>query len=501
MSSPLLCDRCRGELESDDAISIIEGVCCVCRRKAAAHQINRAATRARGPRSSRPMAVIPPPMPRPSIPRTFKAGSVSVRSTVVSSPLSEEFGPTVRVRRRRRDLVIGVSVGLILTLSTTGYFLLTRYESPNLPIAGTKNVAHYPVRISIRPPNAKVTLDGAEVGPVDESGRLTLALSGNSEEVHWLEVAAGGFHAVRRPLSIYSGVSEFAVELVPKPYDVAIRTIPNKAEIWINDELKGYSPLTLSLLPWERSRLAIKHAGYQEVARELAPPAQGDRLELDLPLTPASAFAQAPASPPAAAPQPASAVPTAANQAAPRGPIVAVSNAAIATPTGQRIVFLLLPPSGAGADHTILLEQIVDQIHNLKDLQQFAVLTCTTDGLDNWPGGSETAAATSDQKIRAYNTVRAIRPSGRGAIGQALAAALEFRPDAIRIFAAGGLDPRELSSFAARVKGTSVSVAIVQTAAGPDDDGLGALVAAHKGTLTVLGLAATPAVALQGTGE
>lgn len=434
-------------------------------------------------------------MPRPTVPRTLRAGGVPVRSTVVSSPPTEELGSTVRVRRRRRDLAIGASTGLVLTLATTGYFLLTRNESPSLPITATKNVANYPVRVTIRPPNAKVTLDGAEIGPADESGRLTLSLSGSSDEAHWLEVAASGYHSIRRPLSIYSGVNEFAVELVPKPYDVAIRTIPNKAEIWINDELKGYSPLTLSLLPWERSRLAIKHAGYQEVARELAPPEQGDRLELDLPLTPAPVVAQSPAPPPAAV------VSTVANEAAPRAAQADPEQAAPATPTGPRIVFLLLPPTGAGADHTILLEQIVDQIHNLKDLQQFAVLTCTSDGLDNWPGGSETAAATSDQKIRAYDKVRAIRPSGRGAIGQALAAALEFQPNSIRIFAAGALDPRELSGFAKRVKGTPISVDIVQTATGTNDDGLGALVAAQKGTLTVLGLASTPAVALQGSGE
>lgn len=559
MTNPLLCERCGGELESDDAISIIEGVCCVCRRTAAAHQV-QAAARPRPQR--RPAAPIPPAMPRPVVPRGLHSGHVPVRSKVISSASSPEVMPSMRVRRRRRDLVIGVSVGLLVTLGTTGYVLKTRSESPTLPIAKSKPIGDFPVRIAVKPANAVVTLDGKEVGPADESGQLTFELSGRGEDPHWLEVSANGFHPVRRPLSVYSGVSEFAVELVPKPYGVAIRTTPEKAEVWINDQLKGHSPLTLTLLPWERAKLAVKRTGYLEITRELAPPTQGDQLELDLPLTPAGLSVQIETDPPGAivtidgaargmtpctaeldtsffgkqikiaarkdgyeeawiqttlpatpdsgpisarlalAPSlGATPIPmkTIASHSSPSN-LVAASNNAVVAPVGQRIVFLMLSPTGVGADHTILLEQAVDQVHRLGGNQQFAILSCSADGLEQWPGGMEAAAATSDQKIRAYDKVRSIRPAGRGAVDQALRAALEMRPDSIRLFASGKLDQNDLSTFAAAVKGKPISVHIVQTESGPDDDLLQTLVAEQKGTLTVLGLAGPPAVAQQGDG-
>ncbi len=473
------------------------------------------------------------------------------------------------MRRRRRDLVIGVTVGLVVTLGMTGYVLTMKKESPSLPIVKSKSVEEYPIHLTIKPANAIVTVDDHEVGPADESGKLTFAMSGRGEDVHWLEVKANGFHPVRRPLSIYSGVNEFAVELVAKPYDVAIRTTPDNAEIWINDQLKGYSPLTLTLLPWERARLAVKRAGYQEVSRDLAPPTQGEKLELDLPLSPAGVFVQVETDPPGAiitidgtsqgvtpltAELPSSylgrpvkiaarkegfeeawlqttlpakpdagpvtarlALASSHGAAAPSAPAVAshtsptnvaaatnqttaTNHAPAAAAIGQRVVFLLLAPTGAGTEHTLLLDQVVDQIHRLPDRQQFVVLTCTADGLESWPGGLDAATATSDQKIRAYDQVRSVRPAGRGAVDQALASALQFNPDSIRLFASGTLNQKELSSFATLVKGRAVAVHIVQSEAGPDDDWLQTFVSAQKGSLTVLGLAGTPAVAQKGDG-
>lgn len=561
MSNPLICERCGGDLETDDAISIIEGVCCICRRK---RMTPPTAARQPGapvrPRPPRPQASNPPAFPRPILPRGLQAEHITVRSTVHPSPAAQDFGPSVRVRRRRRDLVIGVTVGFVVTLGMTGYVLTKKKESPSLPISKTKNVDEYPIHLTIKPANAIVTLDDKEVGPADPSGRLTIAMSGRGEDVHWLEVKANGFHSVRRPLSIYSGVNEFAVELVAKPYDVAIRTTPDNAEIWINDQLKGYSPLTLTLLPWERARLAVKRAGYQEVSRELAPPTRGEKLELDLPLSPAGVFVQIETDPPGAiisidgasrgvtpltaelppsylgrpvkiaarkegyeeawlqttlpatptagpvtarlalAPSHGTAVPstsTVASLASP--PRAAATKQAVQTEaSGSKTAFVLLSPTAAGVGHTILLEQVVDQIHRLADTQQFVVLTCTADGLESWPGGLEVAKATSDQKIRAYDKVRSVRPTGRGSVDQALASALQFKPDSIRLFASETLSQKELSSFAELVKGRPVAVHIVQSEAGPDDDWLQSFVSAQKGSLTVLGLAGTPAVAQKG---
>ena len=349
-----------------------------------------------------------------------------------------------------------------------------------------------------------------------------------------------------------------------KPFDVAIRTTPDKAEIWINDQLKGYSPLTFTLLPWERTRLAVRRSGYQEFSRDLAPPTNGDRLDVDVPLVPAGVVVQVETDPPGAnviiegvargvapvrteldssflgkpvkiaarmdgfaeaslettlpaTPEPGPIVarlaltplgetnPAPATHVQPpiaSRPVAANTSAKNRIPSrsGERVVFLLLSPTGVGADHATLLEQVVDQIHGLQNTEQFAVITCTADGLESWPGGLEAAKATNDQKIRAYDQVRSIRPSDRGAVEQALRTALDFNPNSIRLYASGKLDQDALSAFASQISGKPIALHNTQTETGPDDDWLRSLVTAQKGTLTVLGLAATPAVARQGDG-
>jgi hypothetical protein len=207
---------------------------------------------------------------------------------------------TSRFRRRRRDLLIGVSFGLLITAGVTSY-LLTGGLGDGAPSEVPRGrSASFPVTLTVKPPWAKVTLDGQELGKADEGGRLRVNLPSDSLSMNWLEVSAIGFHSVRRPVSVYSGVNEVTVELIQKPYDVAIRTQPPDAEVWINDELKGHTPLTFTFPPGEKVQLAVKLPGYDPVTRELTPSRDSERVDLDLTLRPSAALARVESDPPGA---------------------------------------------------------------------------------------------------------------------------------------------------------------------------------------------------------
>ena len=215
MSNPLTCDRCGGDLETDDAVSIIQGVCGWCRRgeRRPAQAMGRRAETTL-PRSA-PSGLDSPAGPalRPAIraAKSHSSQSTGVRlveTTATAQAARDKSAPNPRSERRRRDLAIGMAVGFVVTAGVAGYFV-------NRPVSPTRDAAPPVVATmtaTVSPPDATVILDAREIGPPDEDGRIAFTLPVEGPDVHWLEVVADGYLDVRRPVSLTTGVRDFRID-------------------------------------------------------------------------------------------------------------------------------------------------------------------------------------------------------------------------------------------------------------------------------------------------
>jgi len=663
MANPFQCEQCGGELESDDAISVIEGVCCPCRMgdrvtdghppSAISHpsdhgladilSAERAAETApddEGPTKSSSqncntghcVTGVPPMSPNSCgigvspvlhhepdarVTGSSERGSEDSQSDTSDSarfngcdilrpppavmPAQTINSPrSKQARRRSRDLAIGTVLGLIITAVIVGYFLTQEAELQGPAMLQTPSACS--VTLRLQPAWAVVKLDDEEIGPAGESGKLALSLPLDGEAIHWLEVSADGYHTDRRPVSAVGGVDDVFIELVRKPYDVAIRTDPPQAEVWINDKLKGHSPLSVSLLPDERATLTVRHQGYVALTQTLSPPPRGGRLDLDLALQAAGPMLRVESHPPGAevaldgavqgsAPLTLTLDPSylgkdvaiAASTAGYKDTTTLVTlpevgrdevtmvqltlNQALAevvlwtTPPGgqiiidgkdmgrapvtaefepsetgkqvvvqaslagsyygrqevivpstnespiqvtipmefnaQRVAFLLSLPADMRVDSALLTDRAIELIHQLTPQQRFSVLVQTDEGIESWPGGQGTEAATSEQKVRAYDMIRSVRRSTADNVMEMLRASLGFRPTTIWLFAAGELDRDALLQFSDWAEGHDVSVHVVQTAVAEKQDWLKDWTTGHHGTLTIIGRDRLPVLAFE----
>jgi hypothetical protein len=683
---PLNCEQCLAPLEPDDAVSIIEGRCPNCRaeKRAEAAEIppplctkpdHLDAPSVSGPsyedsrgdvaefglpaiaqssmnrrppalssipaesptfdNSTHPISPAKPTHTQPPGPSgVFGRAPSPVNTASHSGPLpsrrlspsfmSDTSRPSARIRRRHRDLGIGIAMGLLATIGVSGYFLLHR-PGPSRSVAGTYRPSQEQVTetmaLTLTPPWAKVTLNGKELGPPNESGKIDVTLPMNDAAVAWLEVSAEGYHSIRRPLSTLSGVANVTVELVPMPFQATIRTTPSRAEVWIDNELKGYSPVVLTLPPTDSPTVIVKYPGYAEVSRKIEPPGRGEAVELEIPLQAANVIVQVQSEPPGAmiamdgivrGPTPLAvemdpsylgkdveiSATLAGYEAAttqlalPAEPTTEPVNATLTltpqkasveiwtTPPGGRVLVngkeagtspvtvkfdagqiggqamvsatlgtsyfgkqeITVPPLGelirinlpmevnsqrvililscpmerapikarANAalataqpfdtarlvDRVTLTDQLVEVLHALSAGQQFAVLIETDDGIESWPGGLETEAATQEQKVRAYDIVRAARPLGLGRLDDAFRQALNFDPDTIWLFTTGDVPRESLDRFSDTAQGQAVTVHVVRTKPAEQDDWLRDWTARRQGTLTIVGRDKLPTVAM-----
>jgi hypothetical protein len=305
MANPMLCDRCGAELEPDDAISILDGVCLACRYRADTGQ----------PLPRPRKAAEAPPVPaQPSAHLIFEDAAAEpgdhhtrLLELVNASDLAH-FDPPPRVRRRRRDLAVGMFVGLLLT-AAIGWYVVTQSGAGD----GTQVIAEtitIPLRVS--PPTATVRVNGAEIGPAEFDGYLCVSLPADSTAVHWLEVSADGYTPVRQTLPAAGrAIQQIDINLVAKPFDLIVKTEPPGAEVWLGEspadgngastpQLRGYAPLTLSLPPDTSGSIAVRHPGHHEVIRQLTPPAPGETAVIDVALRRTGPIIQVESQPPGA---------------------------------------------------------------------------------------------------------------------------------------------------------------------------------------------------------
>lgn len=595
--NPLLCERCGRDLESDDAISIIEGVCCTCRRSSSTKQ--PAAFKTTIPQTPPPAA---PPRPRPRItspqPATVRQPINPPQPTIVMPSSIVEPSGAHRVRTRRRDLLIGVAFGMILTIGATGLMMWKKSDPIQLQTAAAAK-SEMPVRVTVKPAWSEVELDDKPIGPADPSGVLSFTIPADGNELHFLKVSADGFHAIRRPITVYGGVGDLSIELIRKPITVSLKSDPPDAQVWIDNQRKGTTPLELTLLPWEKTKLTLKRTGYADLTREVSPPERGNRLDLNFPLIPLGLMVRVESDPPGAIiaingrvagaspidvpidteksgqsiaitatlagyaqatqkleiPADAGSQPlsTLLTLTRPQSELTIVSNPpgaeiridgrpigrspVVATfaaeqigarieiegnikgshigkltaqvppigenqhltlslaPCGKRVAYMVLSPTGTGTDHVLLMDHLVEQIHRLDDAQQFALITCTIEGVRQWPDSGNFASATSEQKIRGYDIARSIRPAGAGPLSDAIAAISTIKPDIIWLVGAGGATRETLDQIADAVKDHPVSINLVKVEPPEKDDWLRQWAKVHDGVVSFIGPANTRSLA------
>jgi hypothetical protein len=495
-----------------------------------------------------------------------------------------------------------VVLGLVLTTSLASYFLISRNPAPALSLS--ESGPDHVVQVTLTPPWAMVKLDGREIGPADDAGRLKVTIPADPTATGWLEVSAKGYASVRRPLSVLGGVGDVAIDLVREPYELSLRTEPAECEVWIDGQYKGRSPLSITLLPDRKAGLVLKKAGYAELSREIAPPEAGGPLDLEFQLSPAAVAARVETEPPGAqvllegrvlgispatipldpsfrgrtvtltaslagyedarASLPVPSIPEAtpeplrlvlrpvqaivevttqppggrvvidgvdhgpapvrarfdARRAGQAAVVEAVLGAShygrqevVVPPCGQsaslaiamefaaqRVVLIVLPAAAPCAEHEIVLAEARNQVHRLGPEQHFTLLAACGEALLRWPEDGRPQRATSEQKVRAYDMIRSIRPLGAGGLGRALAAAESMGATSVWVFSAGRIDRDALEQHPRPAKDGPSSYHLVAASAGVHDAWLAKWAAEHRGTFNLLGRDRLPSIAMDGRG-
>lgn len=174
---------------------------------------------------------------------------------------------------------IGIYSGLVLTVGLIAFHL---YRSVPQTISLQQPV---PFVVVSEPGDCDVYLDGKLLGRTD-SGRLTLELDPQITDVRWLELRKPGYEPTQRALSAYLGLSSMRIRLRRRPFEALVSSIPTGAEIWIDNQLRGFSPLVVKCMPEDDTpiRVLAKRAGYDPVETELRPPDSETTARLDLTL-------------------------------------------------------------------------------------------------------------------------------------------------------------------------------------------------------------------------
>ncbi len=163
--------------------------------------------------------------------------------------------------------------------------------------------------------------------------------------------------------------------------------------------------------------------------------------------------------------------------------------------SGERIAFIICPHAPTRIDFATLLNQFSQQVHGLSGDQQFALFAAGEKGIDKWPADQATQPATTEQKVRAYDMIRNIRPAKKPQLTSALAQAMAVKPSTLFIFTGSDLNRAELIQFGEAFNADQVRVHIVSIISGEQDQWLAAWSKRHGGSFSLLGRDPMPALA------
>ncbi|MEI6807353.1 MAG: PEGA domain-containing protein [bacterium] len=118
------------------------------------------------------------------------------------------------------------------------------------------------VKCSSEPSGAEVTVNGAA------RGQTPCTVSGLSPGKAVVLVSLEGYQPHEETVDIHTG-DELTVEaaLKPLPASLEVFSVPEGAVVYVNNERRGKSPLTLDNLPPAECRIRVEHPGYDPLAR------------------------------------------------------------------------------------------------------------------------------------------------------------------------------------------------------------------------------------------
>lgn len=139
------------------------------------------------------------------------------------------------------------------------------------------------IRFATDPPGADVLVDGAVIGQTP----LTASLLQGERQV---TLKRSGYKAVEETLTIVAGEDEDRAVVPLEAADglVFIRSAPSGANVTVNGEFRGQTPLEVSLEPDQRHELSLFRAGYATAVRELTA-RSAEQLEVNVTLDPQTA--------------------------------------------------------------------------------------------------------------------------------------------------------------------------------------------------------------------
>lgn len=177
---------------------------------------------------------------------------------------------------------IGIAAGLLLAAVMTVY-LATRPAGEAF-----QSTAPVPFVVVTHPPGCTLTLDDQPVGTSSTEGRITIGLDPGNPEVRWIEARKPGYQPTRWAASAYSGLPGTVLRLSREPIEVTVTSVPNEAEVWIDGEIRGLTPLTTRVVAQgdRPLKIAAKRAGYESLEREIDCPAPGEPASAEFRLTP-----------------------------------------------------------------------------------------------------------------------------------------------------------------------------------------------------------------------
>jgi formylglycine-generating enzyme required for sulfatase activity len=135
-----------------------------------------------------------------------------------------------------------------------------------------------PVTLATQPAGATVMVDGAEVGVTPLEMQLT---AGERE----LEVRLAGYNAWSNKVTVSAGIPLALpdVKLAQADGRVEIVSTPPEANVSIDGEFRGRTPLNIRLTPQRSHRLTLTKPGFETATRDVSVAADsGRRLQIDL---------------------------------------------------------------------------------------------------------------------------------------------------------------------------------------------------------------------------
>ncbi|MCZ6698943.1 MAG: PEGA domain-containing protein, partial [Planctomycetota bacterium] len=302
------------------------------------------------------------------------------------------------------------------------------------------------IRVESDPPGAQILADGRPIGVAPANLELPRADWGDAVSI---SATMNGYDAAAEQLQLPErpGVTPTVqFHLIRALIQVTVNTDPPGGTVTVEGRSLGQAPVVASFSA-ERSGQSVVFEGMQPGERfgsaSLRLPGVGGNVNLSIPMQ----------------------------------------------DYGPRVVFVYVPPAEttvSAARRFALADRVLKQVHLLRPSQEFAMLTYSGEGVEAWPGGTDLARATSEQKVRAFDRIRSTRPVAACSVARLAKAARSLDPDVVWMFLPGGSDLEPLRGIDLAHGERPIAINVVTTPLGPDQSWLAEWTVSQRGILSVI---------------